>query len=76
MDNIRKALDVSRLELLDVGLRSNTLLHFSSGAKTLSIIDERAVQVFNLLVELKKPMSFLPAPNVYPKDFKLHLGGK
>ncbi|MBJ6926875.1 DUF4011 domain-containing protein, partial [Vibrio cholerae] len=53
----------SRQELLDMGLRGNTLLNVGQGAKVLEIVDEQSEQVFKHLVEYSKAMSFLPAPD-------------
>ncbi|MDO6496810.1 DUF3320 domain-containing protein [Photobacterium sanguinicancri] len=61
--NLKQIFDKSRQELLDMGLRGNTLLSLSKGAKVLDIVDEKTGQVFDLLVEQSKTMSFLPAPN-------------
>lgn len=67
MDDVTKSLELGRLELLDMGLRGNTLLHFRHGAKTLEVFDELSAQVFDLLVQQKKPMSFLPVPEEIEK---------
>ncbi len=48
-----------------MGLRSNPLLNYRSGAKTLSVVDELSGAVFDILVSQKKPMRFLPVPQVY-----------
>lgn len=55
-------LEVSRAELLDMGLRGNTLLNFRPGAKVLEVIDEKSREVFRLLVAEQKQMAFIPAP--------------
>ncbi len=62
MQLLAEKLEVSRAELLDMGLRGNTLLNFRSGAKTLEVIDERAREVFQILVAEQKPMAFIPLP--------------
>lgn len=63
MDNkIANALEVSRQELLDIGLRGNTLLNFNPRAQSLNIIDELSNQVYNVLVNKQGAMSFLPLP--------------
>lgn len=62
MDRISKALETARLELLDMGLRGNSLLHFRSGAKTVEVIDERSADILRLLVEEKRNLSFIPLP--------------
>lgn len=48
MDPITHALETARLELLDMGLRGNSLLHFRAGAKNLEILDERSLEIFRL----------------------------
>ncbi|MDJ0839208.1 MAG: DUF3320 domain-containing protein [Acidobacteriota bacterium] len=63
MELIRKKLETSRLELLDMGLRGNTLLHFPRRAKSLEIVDEISHEVFRLLVDKQKSMTFSPVPN-------------
>ncbi|MCJ0803582.1 DUF3320 domain-containing protein [Vibrio vulnificus] len=61
--NLKDIFDKSRQELLDMGLRGNTLLNVGQGAKVLDIVDEKSEQVFKHLVEYSKTMSFLPAPD-------------
>lgn len=65
---IKDVFDKSRQELLDMGLRGNTLLSLGKGAKVLEIVDERSSQVFETLVNKHKPMKFLPAPNELEDD--------
>ena len=43
--NLKDIFDKSRQELLDMGLRGNTLLNVCKGAKTLDIVDEKSEQV-------------------------------
>lgn len=59
---IAKALELSRQELLDIGLRGNTLLHFKPRAHSLSIIDEISKEIYKILVVNERSMSFLPIP--------------
>lgn len=59
---IAKALELSRQELLDIGLRGNTLLHFKPRSESLTIVDEISVEIFNILITEQKLMSFLPIP--------------
>jgi len=61
--NLKLIFDKSRQELLDMSLRGNTLLSLGKGTKILDVVDEKTEQVFELLVEQSKTMSFLPAPN-------------
>ena len=62
MKSVAEQLKDSRLELLDMGLRGNTLLNFRDLATTLAVIDEKAREVFRLLVAEQKQMVFIPAP--------------
>ncbi len=39
--NLKDLFDKSRQELLDMGLRGNTLLNVGKGAKILDIVDEK-----------------------------------
>ncbi|WP_282175497.1 DUF4011 domain-containing protein [Vibrio nereis] len=66
--NLKDIFDKSRQELLDMGLRGNTLLNVGKGAKILDIVDEKSEQVFEHLVEESKMMSFLPAPDSLDTD--------
>ncbi|GAK19164.1 DNA helicase related protein [Vibrio sp. JCM 19053] len=66
--NLKDIFDKSRQELLDMGLRGNTLLNVGKGAKILDIVDEKSEQVFKHLVEDSKTMSFLPAPDSLEKE--------
>ena len=69
MEDLNKTLDISRLELLDMGLRGNTLLHFRPGAKNLEVVDELSSEVFRTLVAEPKAMSFVPVPeSIVDKD--------
>lgn len=61
--NLKTVFDKSRQELLDMGLRGNTLLSLGKGAKVLDIVDEKSEQVFDTLVNQAKEMKFLPAPS-------------
>lgn len=63
MENkIAEKLEISRQELLDIGLRGNTLLHFKPRVHSLTIIDEISIEIFKILVENQRTMSFLPLP--------------
>jgi very-short-patch-repair endonuclease/DNA polymerase III delta prime subunit len=66
--NLKEIFDKSRQELLDMGLRGNTLLNVGKGTKILDIVDEKSEQVFEHLVEDTKMMSFLPAPDSLDKE--------
>jgi very-short-patch-repair endonuclease/DNA polymerase III delta prime subunit len=62
---VEQQLESARLELLDMGLRSNPQLNYRSGGKALDIIDEQSAKIFALLVEQESPLSFLPLPEAY-----------
>jgi len=69
---IAKALELSRQELLDIGLRGNTLLHFKPRSESLTIVDEISVEIFNLLITEQKLLSFLPIPKGKENNKILH----
>jgi len=54
---ISRKLISSSKELLDIGLR-NSMINFRSGAKSLTITDERSQDVFRLLVAKEASMTF------------------
>jgi very-short-patch-repair endonuclease/DNA polymerase III delta prime subunit len=54
---ISRKLISSRKELLDIGLR-NSMINFRSGAKSLTITEERSQDVFRLLVSKEATMTF------------------
>lgn len=58
-----------REKLLDLGLRGNSLLHFAPrGKKHIDIVDEVSSEIFNILVQQEKKMSFLPSPEIFFDD--------
>ncbi|MBQ4875703.1 DUF3320 domain-containing protein [Pseudoalteromonas luteoviolacea] len=65
---VEQKLESARLELLDMGLRANPQLNYRSNSKAIDIIDEKSEQIFELLVEKEKAMSFLPLPKAYQKN--------
>ncbi|WP_158174841.1 DUF3320 domain-containing protein [Grimontia hollisae] len=67
-NNLKNIFDKSRQELLDMGLRGNTLLSLGKGARVLDIVDEKSIQVFETLVNAQKPMTFAPAPSALDKE--------
>lgn len=83
---IARALELSRQELLDIGLRGNTLLHFKPRTESLTIVDEISKEIFSILITEQKLMSFLPIPKEFennnedidklPDLFSQELGGK
>lgn len=69
MNILTSQIDKIRLQLLDLGLRGNTLLHFAPrGTKYVSVVDEKSTSIFDILVIQNKAMSFLPRPEVYEKE--------
>lgn len=62
MDPVSDKLEQARRDLLDLGLR-NTLLNYRElKSKGVRIVDERPDEVFRILVEEGRSMSFLAAP--------------
>lgn len=60
-ETIPARLEASRKELLDLGLR-NSLLNFRpSKAKGVTVVDELSTEVFRILVQNSKSMTFAPA---------------
>ena len=54
---VEQQLERARLELLDMGLRSNPQLNYRSGSKALDIIDEQSAKIFEMLVEQENTLS-------------------
>ncbi len=63
-DAVRAALAASREELLDLGLRNPLLDLRPGGRRLVQVTDERALEVYRLLVTEGRRMDFLPAPEV------------
>ena len=63
MEDLEKKLELSRLELLDMGLRGNSLLHCRPRAKTLEVIDEVASEIYHILVDQQRAMTFVAIPD-------------
>jgi very-short-patch-repair endonuclease len=68
MPDIKTQISNIRLQLLDLGLRGNTLLHFAPRSKAVHVIDEKSSQIFDVMVNSNKNMSFLPVPEVYEEN--------
>lgn len=67
--SVQQKLELARQELLDMGLRGNPLLNVQKNRKYLEIVEERSGDVFRILVEDRKSMSFLPLPEeLEPED--------
>ncbi len=59
---IAAALEKSRQELLDLGIRGNSLLNFVPRAVSLTVHNASSSEIFKALVENQKKISFLPIP--------------
>ncbi len=60
-DTLRTKLDASRKDLLDLGMR-NALLNFRpSKARGVEVVDELSAEVFRVLLQNGKSMTFVPA---------------
>lgn len=59
--DIAHSIENSRQELLDIGLRGNSLIHFKTTALSITIVDEISRDIFKLLVEDQKKISFIPS---------------
>lgn len=60
--SVHEALELARLELLDMGLRANPLLHVPHNKRFLEIVDKNSTDIYRLLVEESKSMRFLYLP--------------
>ena len=61
-DDIAAALEKSRQELLDLGIRGNSLLNFVPRAVSLTVQNASSSEIFKALVENQKNISFSPIP--------------
>src|SRR5215218_528750 len=59
---ISSAIETSREELLDLGLRNPLLNYRPSRARGVEVVDELPAEVFRILVREGRPMSFEAAP--------------
>ena len=59
---ISSAIETSREELLDLGLRNPLLNYRSSRARGVEVVDELPAEVFRILVREGRPMSFEAVP--------------
>src|SRR5829696_1501969 len=66
-NNISSTIEVSRKELLDLGLRNPLLNYRPSRARGVQVVEELPVEVFRILVREGRPMSFVAAPEK-PED--------
>ncbi len=60
MNSVQNKLDTARAELLDLGLRNPLINYKLLKARGVEIVDESPPNVFQILVQDKKVMSFLP----------------
>lgn len=75
MPEIAQKLENDRRDLLDLSMR-NTLLNFRVlKSKGLQIVEELPKEVYRILVEAGREMSFLPAPDDDPGTTNGHLNG-
>ncbi|QED38999.1 DUF3320 domain-containing protein [Antarcticibacterium arcticum] len=58
--NVAPQIERSRQELLDLGLRGNSLLHFKASAVSLTLTGHLSNEVYNNIVENQKRMGFSP----------------
>ncbi|MBI3656171.1 MAG: DUF4011 domain-containing protein [Acidobacteria bacterium] len=58
--DLRARLDASRRELLDLGLRNQLLNYRHLRGKGVEVVDEKPTEVYRLLVQERKPFTFLP----------------
>ena len=68
MNTIQTELDAARKELLDLGLRNPLINYRLSRARGVEIVDESPLDVYRILVEERKAMSFLPKPEPEEDD--------
>ena len=59
---ISSAIEASRGELLELGLRNPLLNYRPSRARGVEVVDELPAEVFRILVRERKAMSFKAAP--------------
>ena len=68
MNSIQTQLDAARKELLDLGLRNPLINYRLSRARGVEIVDESPPDVYRILVQEGKVMSFLPKPESEEDD--------
>ncbi len=66
--DVRAAIETSRKELLDLGLRNPLLNYRPSRARGVQIMDERPEEVFRILVTENKTMTFKAVPESEDAD--------
>ncbi|MFW6101949.1 MAG: DUF4011 domain-containing protein, partial [Bacteroidota bacterium] len=60
--SIEEKIEAARKELLDMGIRGNSMLHVPRQKKFLEIIEGDSSHVFDMLVEQRKPLGFESLP--------------
>ena len=68
MSSIETKLNAARKELLDLGLRNPLINYRLSRARGVEIVDESPPDVYRILVQEGKAMSFLPKPEPEEDD--------
>ena len=68
MNSIQTKLSAARKELLDLGLRNPLINYRLSRARGVEIVDESPPDVYRILVQESKVMSFLPKPESEEED--------
>ena len=68
MNSIQTKLDIARAELLDQSLRNPLINYRLSRARGVEIVDESPPDVYRILVQEGKAMSFLPKPEPEQDD--------
>jgi very-short-patch-repair endonuclease len=63
---LRSALETARRDLLDLGLRNPLLNYRTLRAKGVEVVDEDPAEVFKILVQDEKRMTFLPSDPMPP----------
>ncbi|WP_159078878.1 DUF3320 domain-containing protein [Orrella marina] len=66
-ETLQRTLELTRLELLDMGLRGNTLLNLRHTAATVPVVRESSAEVFRLLVLEQRALRLIPEGE-QPKD--------
>ena len=68
INSIQIALDTARAELLDLGLRNSLINYRLLRTRGVEIVDESPPDVYRILVQERRAMSFLPRPEPEEED--------
>ncbi|MDE0636782.1 MAG: DUF4011 domain-containing protein [Candidatus Poribacteria bacterium] len=71
MNSVKTKLDTARAELLDLGLRNPLINYKLLKARGVEIVDESPPDIYQILVQDKKTMSFLPKDESAEDNFFL-----